>query len=179
MNRKRDRFKLRQATAAFIFAKLLRMGVTGALLSSMLTAGESLILSKSTAHAQAVPAVTTDNTTDTQVQNYPNFFLVTGGTVKGKNLFHSFETFSPETAYTQFWLGAPNYAGAANGVTNIFSRVTGSEASTLNGVLQVVGGSNPNFFLLNPNGVLIGPNAFISIPGSFFVSTAESILFDG
>jgi filamentous hemagglutinin family protein len=130
------------------------------------------LLLMSAANAQTVTA---DNTTDTQIDLGLEGFAVTGGTVAGSSLFHSFDSFSPGSITTEFDLSDP----ATAGVSNIFSRVTGSAASLLDGPLRVVGAiANPTFFLLNPNGVLIGPSAEIDIPGSVLITTANSISFE-
>lgn len=55
--------------------------------------------------------------------------------------------------------------GAAASVLN---RVTGLDASVINGILQ----GNGNIFLINPNGVLIGPGGMVNA-GGFLASTLE------
>ncbi|NEO86732.1 MAG: S-layer family protein [Spirulina sp. SIO3F2] len=119
------------------------------------------------AHAQTVTA---DGTTTTNVVATPAVFVITGGDTAGGNLFHSFQDFSPETHTTLF-----NVSGG--GIERVISRVTGTNISTINGVLQVNGGNSPDFFLINPNGIVFGSNAILNVPGSFLASTAESIQF--
>jgi filamentous hemagglutinin family protein len=101
--------------------------------------------------------------------------VITGGTQRGSNLFHSFRKFSVPAQ------GTASFQGIDPAVTNIFSRITGSTASHINGVIEVrqVNGSisRANFFLLNPNGILFGPNASLNIGGSFLSTTANSIRF--
>lgn len=174
MNKNRNFLRIKKALLSTANRKLIRLGLGGLLSLSVFGFVEgAFVPTRGIAQAQSVTA---DTTTNTQVTSFPAFnaFLVTSGTVKESNLFHSFEDFSPESSYTRFDLQNPAYVN----VENVFSRVTGSASTNINGVLEVLGGSNPNFFLLNPNGVLIGPNAYIAIPGSFFVSSAERILFE-
>ncbi|MGB0560829.1 MAG: filamentous hemagglutinin N-terminal domain-containing protein [Spirulinaceae cyanobacterium] len=106
-------------------------------------------------------------------------FTITGGTIQGNNLFHSFTDFSPAAATTTFDLNHGSYGGTASGITAIINRVTGSNVSNIDGLLQVLGGADPDFFLINPNGIVFGPNAQLDLNGSFIGSTASSIVFPG
>ena len=73
------------------------------------------------------------------------------GQLRGSNLFHSFGEFNVSTG------GSATFTGPA-GVTNILSRVTGGQPSSIDGVLRSkIDGAN--LYLLNPSGVLLGPNA--------------------
>jgi filamentous hemagglutinin family protein len=93
---------------------------------------------------------------------------ISGGAQRGTSLFHSFAEFN-------VLAGQRVYFGNPIGVANIFSRVTGSNASAIDGTLGVVGAAN--LFLLNPNGILLGPNAKLDIAGSFMASTASDWRF--
>jgi filamentous hemagglutinin family protein len=102
--------------------------------------------------------------------------LITGGTARSQNLFHSFSQFS-----------VPNGGVAlfehASGIDNLLVRVTGNSISNINGTLQTRLSDRPNqpgvanLFLLNPNGIVFGANAKLNLGGSFIASTADSIRF--
>ncbi|GAB4302741.1 MAG: two-partner secretion system exoprotein TpsA4 [Oscillatoriaceae cyanobacterium] len=94
---------------------------------------------------------------------------IDGGAIRGSNLFHSFSEFNIEA-------GKGAYFTNPNGIDHIFSRVTGSNISQINGTLGVLG--NANLFFINPNGIVFGPNSRLDLRGSFVGATAESVLFD-
>ncbi|EGJ30157.1 MULTISPECIES: S-layer family protein [Moorena] len=95
--------------------------------------------------------------------------LIEGGAIRESNLFHSFQDFN----VAEF--GRVYFANPA-GIENILSRVTGGNVSNILGTLGVLG--NANLFLINPNGIVFGPNSILDIGGSFFGSTADSVLFE-
>ncbi len=88
---------------------------------------------------------------------------IEAGAIRGSNLFHSFEAFSIDA-------GREVYFSNPTGVTNIFSRVTGTEGSEILGTLGVEG--DASLYLLNPHGIVFGPNAQLDINGTFIGSTA-------
>jgi filamentous hemagglutinin family protein len=93
---------------------------------------------------------------------------IDGGAVRGSSLFHSFSEFNVND-------GQRVYFRDPAGITNIFSRVTGSNVSNILGKLGVDGAAN--LYLLNPNGILFGQNAQLDIQGSFLATTANRFVF--
>ncbi|KAB8330355.1 filamentous hemagglutinin N-terminal domain-containing protein [Scytonema tolypothrichoides VB-61278] len=114
--------------------------------------------------------VTSDGTVSTTVIVTPDGknFTINDGTTRGTNLFHSFKEFSIPKG------GSANFNNADN-IQNIISRVTGTNASNIDGAIRALG--KANLFLLNPNGIIFGPNASLQIGGSFLGTTANSFVF--
>lgn len=113
--------------------------------------------------------VTSDGTVNTQVNQNGNVAEITGGETRGGNLFHSFQDFSVGTNETASFLNS-------NDIANIFSRVTGGNISNIDGLIRSNGSAN--LFLINPAGILFGENARLDVGGSFYGSSASSILFE-
>ncbi|MGR3278975.1 two-partner secretion domain-containing protein [Acaryochloris marina NIES-2412] len=122
------------------------------------------MLKAAPAQGQIVP----DNSVDSRVTSQGNSVLIEGGTTKGSNLFHSFQNFSVPEGRTVHFKNAAN-------IRNIFSRVTGTSISNINGTIKA--NDTANLFVLNPNGIIFGANARLDVGGSFMATTADSFQF--
>lgn len=128
--------------------------------------------------ASALPAmaqIRTDASLGQAAQSLtgPNYLIGQGlGKLSGTNLFHSFQTFNVATGESA------TFTTSTPGITNVISRVTGGEASWINGQVSLNAASGkPAFFFINPAGVVFGAGASIDVPGAFHVSTADSLRF--
>ena len=118
----------------------------------------------------ALSQVTPDNTNiNTQVNQNGSVAEITGGQTRGSNLFHSFQDFSVPT-------GNEASFNNANDISNIFSRVTGGNISNIDGAIRANGSAS--LFLINPAGIIFGENASLDLGGSFYGSSASSIVFE-
>ncbi|BAB73605.1 filamentous hemagglutinin N-terminal domain-containing protein [Anabaena sp. FACHB-709] len=124
------------------------------------------------AQSVIIPDQTLGNERSQVSENYNNnpTEAVTGGSVRGNNLFHSFQEFNVNEGRSALFV-APN-----SSIQNIFVRVTGNNRSDIFGKLET-SGVNANLFVINPNGIFFGPNATLNIGGSFVASTASGIQF--
>ncbi|MGK7922978.1 MAG: CHAT domain-containing protein [Trichodesmium sp.] len=120
--------------------------------------------------AYSQPITPANDGTGTTVNQNGNQLNIQGGTRNGANLFHSFDQFNVNTNQTANFL-------TTSDTQNILGRVTGGNASIINGLIQVIGG-NSNLFLMNPAGIMFGRNASLNIPASFSVTTATGIGFN-
>ena len=130
-----------------------------------LTLGLCLLATCGVSIAQAEPVP--DNTTGTNVNQNGDRFDIDGGTTSGENLFHSFKKFGLNKDQIANFMSNPN-------IRNILGRVTGGDASVINGLIQVTGG-NSNLFLINPAGIIFGKDASLNLPASFTATTANGI----
>lgn len=130
----------------------------------------AIILIYSNGNDVATAQVIQDDTLSTEVNTENDLdFTVEAGEQRGNNLFHSFQDFS-----------IPNNGSVSfnNNLTiqNIISRVTGSNISDINGLIQNNGSAS--LFLINPNGIIFGENAQLNLGGSFIGTTAKSLVFE-
>ncbi|MBV8501836.1 MAG: filamentous hemagglutinin N-terminal domain-containing protein [Paucibacter sp.] len=94
------------------------------------------------------------------------------GQLSGSNLFQSFQTFKLASGESA------TFTTSSAGITNVISRVTGGEVSTILGQISLVPFSGaPAFYFINPAGVVFGQGASINVPGAFIISTANSLRF--
>lgn len=121
---------------------------------------------------QAESITVADDGTNTSINLEGNQFNITGGTLSGDgaNLFHSFHQFKLDANQVANFLSNPH-------IQNVLGRVSGNEASIINGLIQVSGG-NSNLFLMNPSGFIFGSDASLNVPGSFTATTANGIGFE-
>ncbi|MCU0542226.1 MAG: filamentous hemagglutinin N-terminal domain-containing protein [Oscillatoriaceae cyanobacterium Prado104] len=140
--------------------------------SALIAAQLAALCCSTPAPAQLVPDTTlgTENSLVTPNENIKGIPTdrIDGGAVRNSNLFHSFRELNVNE-------GRGVYFANPAGVENILTRVTGGNPSNILGTLGVLG--NANLFLLNPNGIVFGPNSRLDVGGSFFASTASSVVF--
>ncbi len=87
----------------------------------------------------------------------------------GNNLFHSFEHFNLLNAETATFSGS-------TGIRNVISRVTGGQASSIDGTIRsTIPGAS--LYFINPSGILFGEHAAIDVNSSFHASTADYLGF--
>lgn len=120
----------------------------------------------------AQPAAVTDGSVGA-VQSLSGNFTVpqTLGSVRGSNLFHSFARFGVAAGERA------TFTTTDAGLRNVITRVTGGQASAIDGGLKLdaAAGSRPAFWFINPAGVMVGAGAQIDVPGSLHLSTAPQL----
>lgn len=121
---------------------------------------------KTSAQAQITPNT---NDTNTIVNQSGNTINITGGIQAEANLFHSFEKFGLDRGQIANFVSNPS-------IQNILGRVSGGDASVINGLIQVTGG-NSNLYLMNPAGIVFGQDASLNVPAAFTATTANGIGF--
>jgi filamentous hemagglutinin family protein len=137
----------------------------------LLAAIAGMFAAHSPALAQSIRAA--QDGTGTQVDRNGQRYTITGGAESRdrRNLFHSFEQLGLNEGEIATFLSNPD-------IQNILGRVTGGEASLINGLLQIRGG-NSNLFLINPAGIIFGADARLDLPAAFTATTATGIGLEG
>ncbi len=109
--------------------------------------------------------------TNTVVNSVGNQLNIRGGQLSGDktNLFHSFTKFNLDAGQIANFQSNPT-------IKNILGRISSSNPSIINGLIQVTGG-NSNLFLINPGGIVFGANGSLNVPASFTATTANGIGF--
>ena len=112
-------------------------------------------------HDQSFGAALTLTGTDYQIN-------AEQGLQAGNNLFYSF---------SQFDLAAGESAtfNAPSQTTNIINRITGGNASYINGLIRSL--SNADLYFFNPAGIAFGEAAQLDINAAFYASTADNLTF--
>ena len=87
--------------------------------------------------AQSITA--TQDGTGTIINHNGNTYNITGGTISGDNLFHSFAEFGLSPQEIANFLSNPQ-------INNILGRVTGGNPSVVEGLIKLTGG-NSNLYL--------------------------------
>lgn len=130
--------------------------------------------------AQVIPSSIIPDTSlgaeSSQVSSEGQIDIIRGGAERGRNLFHSFQSFSIGENRAAGFL-VPN-----DTIQNVLARVTGKERSEILGTLatfRIVNdqgvNSRANLFLMNPNGIVFGKNASLTVNGSFIATTANAL----
>ena len=153
-------------SASLVWVAPLRWLILGC--RSTLWSSVWLLVWLSVSYAQVTTTITSDGALGTKVTPADRVYEITGGRRPsgGANLFHSFDRFTVGTGDTAHFIGE-------SGIDNIIGRVTGPEASMIDGKLK----SDASLYLLNPQGMMFGPNATLDINGSFYGSTADVLRF--
>lgn len=110
----------------------------------------------------------------TNITTDGNTLSISGGTVSGSNLFHSFEAFSlPANITARFDVPASLPLSDASFIIN---RITGGEPSQIDGILST--NAPIGLILINPSGISFGSTARLDFEGSFIATTADRLLFE-
>ena len=112
--------------------------------------------------AQVIPDSTLP--VSSTIKKQGNIILIEGGTRTGQNLFHSFKELSIPSSSIIYFKNSSD-------IQNIFTRITGSSISSIDGSIRTNG--TANLFFINPNGIIFGKNASLNVGGSFFATISK------
>ena len=100
-----------------------------------------------------------------------NTYEITGGTrlENGSNLFYSFGEFGLTAVETAMFLNTTPLIST----TNILSRVTNGNPSSILGTIDTLSYPGANLFLINPAGIVFGPSTTLNVGGSVAFTTAN------
>lgn len=103
----------------------------------------------------------------------------TSGQINSGNLFFSFKDFSLGKGFTAQFQCSMSDCGS---ISNVISRVTGGNVSTIDGVVRFdeafgSGIKAANFWFFNPYGVVLGENAQINVPAALHIGSADQLQF--
>jgi filamentous hemagglutinin family protein len=103
------------------------------------------------------------------------------GVAAGGNLFYSFGQLSLNRQETLTFTGRTGDAMRGQtiaGLHNVIARVTGGQASVIDGRFGCEG-DNVNLFVINPSGVVLGSFARLDLGGSLALTSAAGLRFTG
>jgi filamentous hemagglutinin family protein len=144
----------------------------------MRIAGFAVALASLGAQPLAAQTVITADTgaggTGTVAATVGNETAISGGTLLGPNLFHSFGRFDLAQGDIAQWVRG---SGDAVSIANVVNRVVGGDPSDIAGTLRVKNMPNAAFWFINPAGVVFGSGASIDVPGAAYFSTAQEVRF--
>lgn len=111
--------------------------------------------------------------TNSELQAVNNNYEITAehGERRGSALLYRFESFNLSSDEAAFFMGSEN-------IQHVISRVTGGQASQIDGYLSSEVGQ-ADFYFLNPAGIIFGDTANLNSTGSMYISTASSIEING
>ncbi|MEM8754621.1 MAG: filamentous hemagglutinin N-terminal domain-containing protein, partial [Pseudomonadota bacterium] len=135
------------------------------------------VLAAALAAAPAAGQIVTDGSVGDRVSLTGDLVRIEDGLGRrsGGNLLHSFERFNTNAGQTALF-------GVPDGVDTVIGRVTGGEASRLDGRVSFVDPAfaaprAADFWFFNPAGVLIGPDAEFRTSGALRFSGGDGMIF--
>ncbi|MDH5694818.1 MAG: filamentous hemagglutinin N-terminal domain-containing protein, partial [Gammaproteobacteria bacterium] len=134
-----------------------------------------ILLFSAVAHAEVVYDGTqgASGSVDLDVNNTYLVDASDGNTFAAPNVFFSFSNMNVEAGNTLLFT---NSSGAR--YDNLIARVTGGSPSLIDGsIASEVQGAN--LWIVNPYGMVFGNGSSVNVMGSFHVSTADYIEFEG